>query len=502
MAEEKECDPSAPKPIPLPSQSSRQPTLNSPTSPATDDLGMKIAAVKNVWESMPRIFESMTSTSGPIGDTTEANDSITSSGNQVTFSGFGAVDTPHDMSVPDPNVVDHSMVLRSSASDIVTESDLARALAHSQGQLAYSDADVNVPNGQSVANNMAMTKSIIEQSNVCKVKPQQLHQASSNSPTMAVGGFPGMTGIPSPQSQVILTPTAQPASQYHPFPVGSSQLIDSRYNQPSYGFSLSQQPQTPAQAPIAPAAFSQASLFLQPTPAAPSQNDLYQQGANQMQGYRNQFGQSQQNTIMVSSTSSSLMSATIKPPNHNQNQYLSGASQKSNPLPTLQYSQLMGNTSLQPSQMFVQFDPQANQTAAPAAPSGNQNVNSSQIIGSQLMQQRQPVQNVQTVQGQSSFYSQQPLQQTGFYQAQQNASTLTGPIQQVTAPTQYNMQGFGAQPQGLNLPIQTVTLTGQSQLNKSAPPFKPAAQQLSVSSPATSQVTQVILHSFITLYCR
>jgi len=135
--------------------------------------------------------------------------------------------------------------------------------------------------------------------------------------------------------------------------------------------------------------------------------------------------------------------------------------------------------------MFVQFDPSANQAAAPAAPAANQNVNNSQIIGSQLMPQRQQVQQVQ---GQSSFYSQQPqnLQQTGFYQAQQSANpSLTNPMQQVTAPTQYNMQGFGAQPQGLNLPIQTV-LPGQSQLNKSAPPFKPAAQQLPASSPAAS----------------
>jgi len=46
----------APKPIPMPNQSSR----GAPTSPATDDLGLKIASVKNVWESlpaMPTVFE-------------------------------------------------------------------------------------------------------------------------------------------------------------------------------------------------------------------------------------------------------------------------------------------------------------------------------------------------------------------------------------------------------------------------------------------------------------
>ena len=87
---------------------------------------------------------------------------------------------------------------------------------------------------------------------------------------------------------------------------------------PSYGgYSLSgQPPQAPQAAPLAQA-FTQPSLFLQTAPTAagaPSQNELYG-SANQMPAYRSQYGQSQQNTIMVSSTTSSLMSTTIKPPN-------------------------------------------------------------------------------------------------------------------------------------------------------------------------------------------
>lgn len=38
-----------PKPIPMPSRSGGI----SPTSPATDELNVKIASVKAVWESMP-----------------------------------------------------------------------------------------------------------------------------------------------------------------------------------------------------------------------------------------------------------------------------------------------------------------------------------------------------------------------------------------------------------------------------------------------------------------
>lgn len=111
---------------------------------------------------------------------------------------------------------------------------------------------------------------------------------------------------------------------------------------------------------------------------------------------------------------------------------MSGTGQKTNPLAaTLQpYSQLVNNTSLQPSQVFMQYDPNhqvnvnqaSQQSHAPGPPGGpSQNIATSQIIGSQLVQQRQ-VQNVGSVQPQTTFYShnQQPLQQTGFYQQTTN----------------------------------------------------------------------------------
>ena len=31
--------------------------MNTPTSPATEDLNLKIASVKTVWEKMPTVFE-------------------------------------------------------------------------------------------------------------------------------------------------------------------------------------------------------------------------------------------------------------------------------------------------------------------------------------------------------------------------------------------------------------------------------------------------------------
>lgn len=52
-----------PKPIQMPQQSGSGagPHMTSPTSPATDDLGLKIASVKNVWDMTPMgtVFEHM-----------------------------------------------------------------------------------------------------------------------------------------------------------------------------------------------------------------------------------------------------------------------------------------------------------------------------------------------------------------------------------------------------------------------------------------------------------
>lgn len=104
---------------------------------------------------------------------------------------------------------------------------------------------------------------------------------------------------------------------------------------------------------------------------------------------------------------------------------MTDSNQKSNSLP-LQYGQIVNSGSL-PSQMFVQYDAgqpmnasQPTQAPAPAAAAAvAQNMNTSRIIGSQMVApQRAAAQH-----SQSSFYS-QPLAQTGFYQAQQAASSI------------------------------------------------------------------------------
>jgi hypothetical protein len=245
-------------------------------------------------------------------------------------------------------------------------------------------------------------------------------------------------------------------------------------HQPGFGFNLSSQ--TPSNAAGHMAAFTQPSLFLQPsgTHNPSGHNDIYGSGpSSSLPPYR-------------------ATQYNPQPPSQGPQQS-STSSQKSNPLAAaLPYGQLIGNTSLQPSQLFVPYDPSnaaPGSHAAPGAPSQN----TSQIIGSQLMPQQRAVQPIQTPQS-SFFHNQTPLQQTGFFQAQQTSSGLGGPLQQQQVPpTQYSMQGYGGTQSLAGLPMQPLTVPN-SQLNKSAAPFKPASQQHSSSfgssaSPNTSQVS-------------
>ena len=82
----------------------------------------------------------------------------------------------------------------------------------------------------------------------------------------------------------------------------------------AYGYNLSQQP-TQAAALLAPV--GQNNLYLQGTalPTALQQPDLYAPSASTLAAYRNLFAPppAQPNTIMVSSATSSLMSAAVKP---------------------------------------------------------------------------------------------------------------------------------------------------------------------------------------------
>ncbi|XP_064649744.1 protein PRRC2C-like isoform X2 [Lineus longissimus] len=331
-----------------------------------------------------------------------------------------------------------------------------------------------------MSNISSIAGSIAGMSNISSLSGMSTLSGMSGLTTMSSMSGMGVSTIPSP-------PVMLPSSQYQPF-MGTSQLItqETRYSQPNYGYSLNQNT-----APMGQPTYTQPSLFLQTAPAAQSQTDLYQQ-SSQLPTYRSQpYGQTPQSTIMVSSATNSLMSATIKPPNQTPTFGISSGAQKPS---SLQFNPTVGNPSMQPSQLFVYDASQLIGTNQLLGSSQNpsQNVGSSQVIGSHLVQQQRPVQNVQTVQTPTTNYyqPQQPLQQTGFYQQSQ----LQGGLQQVTTPTQYSIQSFGTQPslglqlqqsgQGLNL--QTISKPVQ---------YRPAQQEQTMQSSQTKQYSASQLRS-------
>ncbi|KAL5011924.1 hypothetical protein ScPMuIL_010475 [Solemya velum] len=478
-----------------------------PDTPNSPNANLNIASFKTVWEipAMPTVFEQgMTSSVGLGASVNTMSDSVTSSVN--TFPTFSDMDNvamaEQTVSMSDTtNTLVMEPVL--SLDDNLNNSSLGPVPSMSpspKDNLVTFSSEATVSLGVGMGTIMETRSQLPEQTNVCKVKPQQLQYQPSSFSTIrssSTGGMvTGMSAVPSPP---IILPTNN--TQFSTFQLGSSQLLAQeprQFTQPSYGYSLSQ-PQPQPQPQLTQPTFSQPSLFLPTTPT----QDLYQ--PSQLSAFpRNQpgYGQTaQQNTIMVSSATSSLMSTTIKPPT--QTGYGTTIQKGLGPS-SLQYGQSLSSTSLQPSQIsFIQYDPGqlfgTNQILGSTQTA--QNLNSSQIIGSQLVQSRPTaIQNVQSVQPSSSFYQQpqQSLQQTGFFATQQATSNLQGALQQAanasaTPGHPFSLQAFGSQPTNLSLslqptgPSQNLGLTPQptakgSQFSLGAQQTSPQANQLGIGS--------------------
>lgn len=142
-----------PKPIPLPNQTAHSAPMTTATSPATDDLNLKIALVKNVWESMPvmpPVFEHGRSTSSTASPNTVTEAEVSSSvASAQAFTSF-TTSIAESMSSDQDASRSHS-----HKSDHIEEKQLGIQ------SLPYSEPSVLSRNSAS------------EQSNVCKVSCQQ-----------------------------------------------------------------------------------------------------------------------------------------------------------------------------------------------------------------------------------------------------------------------------------------------------------------------------------------
>nr|CAD7196175.1 unnamed protein product [Timema douglasi] len=408
--------------------------VQSTISPSTADLNFKIASVKKVWESMP--------VSMPTVIEQHEDGSVTSTASSFTPT-FG-------------NAVDAGMDPSAFGKGVDGPGDDGSSL---NSEVVYSPGPAmqGVPNSYS-GGVCVKTDSTSTSSNVCKVKPQPVMSSGPspighpgagalspppfNSSTTqqtghinyqpTLGGtaaqFGGISAIPSPPTVLYNSSQSMQGGLYGAYQIDGSQVSQvlsgqarSQFSQfPAYGLSqgLSQT-----------SAFNQQSMYLQTAPHPPP-NAVHDMNMSQfrIQASQNPFGQNQTmgnnpNTVLISSSSNSLMSASVKPSSQQ-----IGAIGTKGASPYQQQSALQ--SAPQPSQLYIQYDP-----------SQVLNVNQSYLSSSQMVQRPGPVQSnvVPTIPPSSSFYSGSSGGQTGFYQP--TNSSLQAVQQQAPSAQQLHQTG-------------------------------------------------------------
>lgn len=293
-------------------------------SVTTADLNMKIASVKKVWESVPAMSNVLEQNQQ---DDHSAASHLTSnyvaSQHQphlhqfVTHTNLAHVHAlspvpPYSGSFGDPSIEQHF-----SKQDGSVENEYAQAVAnqHIQGHPQHQNPNMNlVKHAADVLGS---------NSNVCKVKPnqQQMHQsglAGLSPPPMQQGTiqtapqqyyqpqqFGNMSTIPSPPAVLFNSSMQSQGGLYTPFQIEAGRP---QYSQYAAHYGTSNAPYS---------AYMQTPPNMQPTPTPP---DMYPNLTTQYripQTVQTPFNQNQPitnpNTVLISSSSNSLMSASVKP---------------------------------------------------------------------------------------------------------------------------------------------------------------------------------------------
>ena len=456
-------------------------TLSSPSSPSTQDLNLKIASVKKVWDTMTPLAEHP----HPSAPAPPPDDSTVSS------SSFSAATNFSDKMLGDPSLVEASF--GNATKDTTTEDGTGEVGYHHQGAGSLQGAPgmVAAMAYTSSGAGVSLVKGDVggRAGNVCKVKPQQQPNCSSISPglsgsppannnshsssSMYLGGtaaatFGGIGGaIPSPPTVMFNSNAAaqqlpQTAGLFQTFLEGTPMLNQrgasqfSQYAPYGIGQGLA----------TGNNAFGQQSMLLQTPPPLTAPADLYSSNLSQYRlpptaGVTGGFGQSQpqQNTVLISSASNTLMSSAVKPSTHNtfgnsqQNFGTSGSKtgtpfQQSGLGGALQGGTLQGNA--------LQGGPQT--PVYIIDPSHSMGLLNSQLV------QRPGVQNsvIQAIQTPSSFYSNNgtgaPPQgaappsagtlQQGYYTASGSPLQAAAAVQQTPHQPAFGLQSFGTQSAG------------------------------------------------------
>lgn len=274
----------------------------------------------------------------------------------------------------------------------------------------------------------------------------------------------GMSAIPSPptvplvynSTQQQLQAAAQSAGLYGAFQIDQSGVLGGQGRS-----QFSQYPNYHGLGQTASSPYSTQSVYLQtapphPPPTAQAPPELYPNLNNYRLSATAPFGQSQQlnnpTTVLISSTSNSLMSASVKP----SSQPISAIGTKAGGV-----GQAYQQQSQQGQQVYMAYDPSI-QAANYLPPSAG------------VMQRGHagPVQNnvVPGLQPSSSYYSGSTGGQTGYYQ-QPGSSTLS------SAQLQQHQAGYGLQGNVFGTHSQSHTNTGL----QSYSPFLPTSLQMAAA---------------------
>lgn len=307
------------RPGPIHSAATSQNTI----SPSIADLSMKITSVKKVWENataMPTVMENNSQAVGP--DDSHMNSNFVTS-HQPHMHQFNHAHG--NMShAPGPYV-------SSFGNDSNSLDQFSKSGQDGDDNVNYNPGGqhmVNNPGGHNAHQNAALkhaAEALATSTNVCKVKPtqQQMHQNSLglSPPPIQQGNlqagpqpyyqpsqFGGMSAIPSP-----------PAVLYNSSPMAASQ--SGLYGHFQIEASRSQFSQYPGHYGAAGNTPYNAYMQTPPNLQTPPTPDMYQSLTSQFRmGATVQpppFNQTQQlnnpSTVLISSTSNSLMSASVKP---------------------------------------------------------------------------------------------------------------------------------------------------------------------------------------------
>ncbi|XP_046985205.1 protein PRRC2C-like isoform X6 [Schistocerca americana] len=425
--------------------------VQSTISPSTAELNLKIQSVKKVWENVPVM--------PAVIEHTE-DGSVASTASSFTPSFGNAVDSALDPATFVKGVEGCNVVTADENSPLNANEVVYSAGAALQGNASNYSGGVPVSTVPALKNDAPATSS-----NVCKlitlqVKPQQQPVMSAgpspighsgplspppfNSNTQqghinyqpTLGGtaaqYGGISAIPSPPTVLYNSPGQ--GGLYAPFQIDGPQVMGGQARSQFSGFP----PYGLSQGIGQTSAFNQQSLYLQ-TPAHPPPNaapEIYQSSMSpfRLTAPQAPFGQSQQlsnnpNTVLISSTSNSLMSATVKP-----------SSQQIGPIGAIgtkgggPYQQNTIPSGPQPSQLFM-YDP-------------NQVMGQNYLPNSQMVQRPGPVQSnvVPPIPPSSSFYSGSAGGQTGFYQPTNSNLPQPASAQQIhQTGSPYGLQGFSNQ---------------------------------------------------------